>query len=251
MFRMTLLLVVCLAPYTTVRAADDWIDLIGPKTDLAVWKDPGTAWQVAGAVGLDPKNPRRLRAEAGQGILVNGGKGRAHDLVTRQSFGDIELHVEFLISKGSNSGVKFHGVYEIQILDSWGKKELTGDDCGGIYPRAELMPRYRYLDKGIAPRVNACRRPGEWQSLDAIFLAPRFQDGKKIANARLVKAVLNGKVIHDNVELKTPTGHLWQTPETARGPLLLQGDHGPVAFRNVRLRAYVPGGRDAFRNAPR
>jgi hypothetical protein len=222
-----------------ITANEDWIELIGAKQTLDVWKQPGEAWKWAGAVSLDPANPRRLSAKPGDGVLVNGAKGRARDLITRQTFGDIEVHVEFMIPKGSNSGVKFQGLYEIQIEDSWGKKELKGDDCGGIYPRAVLRPRYKYLDKGVPPRTNACKKAGEWQALDAIFLAPRFdRSGKKTANARLVKAVLNGKLIHEHVELKTPTGHLWTQPEMARGPLRLQGDHGPVAFRNVRVRAY-------------
>ena len=68
--------------------------------------------------------------------------------------------------------------------------------------------------------------------------APRFdKDGKKTANARIVKATLNGQVIHENVELLTPTGHNYTKPEMATGPLMLQGDHGPVAFRNVKVRA--------------
>jgi hypothetical protein len=135
--------------------------------------------------------------------------------------------------------VKFQSLYEIQIADSYGKKELTGADCGGVYPRAKLLPRYQYLDKGVPPRVNAARPAGEWQTLHAIFLAPRFdREGKKVANARLVKAVLNDKLIHEDVELKTPTGHNYTKKEVARGPLLLQGDHGPVAFRNVRVRPH-------------
>src|SRR5207249_188981 len=83
-------------------------------------------------------------AEAGT-IWVNG-PGRLPDLLTKQSFGDCEVHVEFLIPKGSNSGIKFHAVYEIQILDSAGKPtdKLTGDDLGGIYPRAELTPKYHH-----------------------------------------------------------------------------------------------------------
>jgi hypothetical protein len=170
--------------------------------------------------------------------LINGEKGTAADLYTKEKYGDVELHMEFCIPKGSNSGVKFHGHYEIQINDSFGKKDLTGDDCGGVYPRAELSPRYRHIDKGIAPRVNACKAPGEWQSLDVVFLAPRLdKDGKKIANAKLVKAMLNDQVIHENQELETPTGHNHTKKEVATGPLMLQGDHGPVAFRNIKVRA--------------
>jgi hypothetical protein len=76
--------------------------------------------------------------------------------------------------------------------------------------------------------------------LDIIFQAPRFDsDGKKARNARFVKVVLNGKVIHDDVELKTPTGNNWSKQEHATGPLFLQADHGPVAFRNIRVRPYL------------
>jgi hypothetical protein len=225
------------APVASGRAGEGgWIELIGPKA-RDVWRGPAKGWESAGDVGLNPDNPRLLVGKPGAGALVNGPKGRARDLLTKQAFGDVELHLEFLIAKGSNSGVKFEGLYEIQILDSWGKKKLTGNDCGGVYPRAELFPRYRYLDEGVPPRTNACKRPGEWQTLHVLFRAPRFDaSGKKVANARFVKVVLNGQVIHDDVELKWPTGANWNAKEVATGPLLLQGDHGPVAFRNVRVR---------------
>lgn len=227
-------------PSPFARGTDDagWIDLIG-EHGLEAWKEPKAKWVVAEEVTLDPKNPRRLAFKPGTGILVNGPTGRARDLLTRQAFGDVEAHVEFLIPRGSNSGVKFEGLYEIQILDSFGKKKVTGSDCGGIYPRAEREPAYHHIDEGTPPRTNACRRPGEWQTLDVIFLAPRFDAaGKKTAHARFLKVILNDQVIHENVEAKTPTGAAWHDKEVATGPLLLQGDHGPVAFRHVKVRPY-------------
>ena len=109
----------------------------------------------------------------------------------------------------------------------YGKKdtELKYGDCGGIYNTAP-------------PRTNACKAPGEWQTYDVVFRAPRFDAaGKKTANARFVKVVLNGEVIHEDVAVEYPTGSAWrQKKETPTGPLLLQGDHGSVAFRNVRIR---------------
>ncbi len=169
--------------------------------------------------------------------MVNGATGKTRNLLTKQDFKDIEAHFEFKIPKGANSGVKFEGLYEIQIFDSFGIAKPTASHCGGIYPRAELLPRYRYLDQGIPPRLNAARPSGQWQTLDVIFRAPRFDaEGKKLKNARFDKVVLNGQVIHEGIELKTPTGHAWQTKERATGPILLQGDHGPVAFRNIRVR---------------
>jgi Domain of Unknown Function (DUF1080) len=215
-----------------------WKELIGAN-GFSAWKGEKN-WEEVGDVTLDPANAKRLAPKPGKGVLWNGPNGRAHDLLSKDSFRDVELHVEFIIPKKSNSGVKFNGQYEVQILDSFGVAKPTGSDCGGIYPRAELAPSYRYLDKGTPPRVNAAKPAGEWQTLDVIFLEPRFDaDGKKTANARFVKVVLNGTVIHENVDQATPTGHAWTQKETATGPILLQGDHGPVAFRNIRVRPYI------------
>jgi hypothetical protein len=223
-------------PADPPRAADDgWIGLMAPDA----WKrfDPG--WIITDRVALDPERPTRLKAEPAEGgtIWVNGPRGRLPDLYTRQSFGDCEVHVEFLIAKNSNSGVKFHGVYEIQILDTAGKKNPSGNDSGGVYPRADTAKGYGYLDRGVPPKLNAAGPAGEWQTLDVVWRSPRFDAaGKKTANARIVKATLNGQVIHEDVEVKTPTGGNWEKPEAATGPLMLQADHGPVAFRNVRIK---------------
>jgi hypothetical protein len=202
---------------------------------LSAFRPTKGVWQEVGDVGLDPKNPRRLVAKEGKGVWYNG--GRTNDLFTKQKFADVAVHLEFNVPKGSNSGIKFHGHYEIQIDDSYGRKQVSGENCGGIYPRAEARPRYHHIDKGVPPRVNACRAPGEWQSLDITFIAPRFDaNGKKTANARIAQALLNGQVIHENLELLTPTGDRYKNAEMAEGLLMLQGDHGPVAFRNVRVR---------------
>lgn len=221
-----------------VRAADakndGWIVL---SDDLKAWKDPTGDWFLANSVRIDPKNDRRLAAEPGKGLMVNGKSGRTQDIVTRQQWGDVEVSLEFLIPNQSNSGVKFQGVYEVQITDSWKVAKPTGTDCGGIYPRAEKKPRYHHIDQGIAPLVNAAKKPGEWQKLEIVFYPPRFDAaGKKTANAMFEKVVLNGKLIHDHLEAPTPTGHNWHNKETPTGPLLIQADHGPVALRNVRVR---------------
>lgn len=233
---LTFSLAACAAGHAAALPQNDWTILLGDKS-LDAWKKSSPDWIIAGGVELDPKNPRLLRPLPGTGVFVNGPKGRLPDLLSKKDFGDLELHMEFCIPKGSNSGVKFHGLYEIQIFDSWHVRRPGGADCGGIYPRAELLPKYHHIDDGIPPLVNACKPPGQWQTLDAVFVAPRFNAaGKKIANARLTKVVLNGTVIHDNVELLTPTGNNYTKAEMATGPLLLQADHGPVAFRNVRVK---------------
>jgi hypothetical protein len=238
----TLLLAGCfLLPAVLTAAADErgWIDL----ATLDAWKAPAGDWLTVGSVALDADNPRKLTWQPGKGVLVNGPKGRTNNLITRDTYADLEAHVEFVVPKGSNSGVKLMGLYEIQILDSFGRKELTGDSCGGIYPRAEELPKYHHIDKGVPPKVNAAKPPGEWQTLDIVFKAPRFDaDGKKVQSARFVKVVHNGKLIHEDVEVSCPTGAAWRLrKEVARGPFLLQADHGPVAFRNVRIRPLGDG----------
>lgn len=215
--------------------ASDWVSLT--DDGLAAWKTPTGEWAVAGKVQLKAGDPKFLAYEEGAGILVNGPTGRTRNIVTKESFGSIEAHIEFLVPKGSNAGVKFEGLYEVQILDSFGVKTPTGSDCGGIYPRAELLPKYHHIDDGYPPKVNASKAPGEWQTFDIIFHAPRFDtSGKKVANARFEKVVLNGQVVQDDVELPCPTGHFYTRKEVPAAPLLLQADHGPVAFRNIRVR---------------
>ena len=209
-----------------------WVELTG----LDAWKAPVEGWSTVGSAGIDPKNPKRLAVESGAGVIYNGPTGKARNLVSKESFGDVELHVEFNIPKGSNSGVKFQAVYEVQIFDSFGVKTLKGSDCGGVYPRSEEKPKYHHIDDGHAPLVNASKPPGEWQVLDLTFLAPRLDaDGKKRANARIT-AVLNGQVVQDKLEVETPTGAAWKDKEKPTGPILVQADHGPVAFRNLKAR---------------
>ena len=204
---------------------------------LTAWSEPHGEWEVVKTVALDSKYPKQFSFSPGAGIMMNGPKGKTNNLLSKEKFGDSEVYVEFMIPQRSNSGVKFQGLYEVQIYDSWGVKNPTASDCGGVYPRAELLPRYHHIDKGTPPRVNASRPAGEWQTLDMIFQAPRFNaEGKKIANARFDKVMLNGQTIHENLELRTPTGHAWQDKEVAEGPILLQADHGPVAFRSVKVR---------------
>ncbi|GIW88782.1 MAG: hypothetical protein KatS3mg108_3106 [Isosphaeraceae bacterium] len=222
-------------------SGEGWICLTDGE-GLAAWRLPHGQWASVAGVRVRESDPRYLEAEPGRGpVLYNGPRGRTPNLISREWFGDVALRCQFLIPKGSNSGIKFAGLYEIQIADSYGKAVATASDCGGIYPRAELFPRYRHIDAGIPPRENACGEPGTWQSLEVVFRAPRFdQAGKKVRRARFERVVLNGKVIHEGVELAYPTGHAWQKAEVPEGPILLQGDHGPVAFRGLEVRRLEP-----------
>jgi hypothetical protein len=205
--------------------------------DLSQWRSPSPGWTVAQSVSLNPADPHLFVIHPGTGIFVNGPEGKEHNLFSKLEHGDAAIHVEFIVSSNSNSGVYIQGRYEVQILDSWGvsKDHLKYGDCGGIYQRWNWKTNKGY--EGNAPLLNASRRPGEWQSFDIIFRAPRFDDaGKKTENGRFIKVWQNGKLIHENVEVTGPTRSPGFENEAPLGPIMLQGDHGPVAFRNLRLK---------------
>ena len=213
---------------------------------LAHWRSPAGDWFAAADARQSDKDEKLIAATAVNAVgaaadkkfvLVNGAAGRTVNLITKDEYGDIEAHIEFMIPKGSNSGAYFMGRYEIQILDSYGVEKPKYGDCGGIYQRwADNMGF-----EGHAPQENASKAPGQWQSFDVIFRAPRFdKDGKKSANARFVKVVHNGKLIHENVDVTGPTRAATYDDEKATGPIMIQGDHGPVALRNFRVRKAAP-----------
>jgi hypothetical protein len=170
--------------------------------------------------------------------LLNGPNGRTVNLVTDEKFGDLELYLEFLLAKGSNSGVYLHGLYEVQIFDSWGSWEpMKTSDCGAIY--------HRWIDGqgvgGSPPSRNASRRPGQWQSFQIWFQAPRFDAaGRKVQNARFLRVLHNGLSVQENVEVEGPTRAHMPLEEAPLNPLMLQGDHGPVAFRHIYARPLRP-----------
>jgi len=210
-------------------------EIVFDGADFEGWREPKGDWLIADAVSLEPGKPERFTIGKGDGIMVNGRDGRTSDLITEREFGDIELYVEFCIPKHSNSGVYLQGRYEIQIYDSFGVEHdaYPGIECGGIYPRWI----HEQNVEGHSPRLNASFPAGEWQSFDIVFRAPRFDTtGKKVSNAKVVRVFHNGKVIQENVELTGPTRSAHWDDEKPLGPVLLQGDHGPVAYRNLRLK---------------
>jgi hypothetical protein len=207
--------------------------------DLSEWRGvSGTGnevsheWLVSGGVSVGSEHAERFDILAGQGVLVNGEDGDTANFATLEEFGDCDLHIEFVVPKGSNSGVYLMGRYEIQILDSWGADTLRFNTCGGVYAR--------WINEtavgGAPPRKNASRPPGTWQEYDIRFRAPRFgDDGRRTENARFDRVVWNGEVVHENVEVEGPTRGAMAEDEAAQGPLMLQGDHGPVAYRDIRI----------------
>ena len=191
--------------------------------DLTGWKlrsddKKKHSWAV-GTASVDSKGA--LAFASGGADMVNT-RGGGSDIYTEQEFGDCVVEAEVMVPKGSNSGIYLMGRYEVQILDSFGKDKLTYQDMGAIYSVA-------------VPKINACKKAGEWQKFVIEFQAPKFDGDKKTANAKFVKVTLNDVVLHENVEMKGPTPGGLTGKEAATGPIMFQGDHGPVAFRNIKV----------------
>jgi hypothetical protein len=145
------------------------------------------------------------------GMLVN--TPPSTDLVTDEKFRDFELHYEYMIPARSNSGVYLRGRYEIQIDDAYGR-EPESHQNGAIYGV-------------ITPKSNASKPAGEWQTVDARMVGDR------------TTVVLNGTKIIDNAQVRL-TGAALDDKEAEPGSLMLQGDHGKVTFRSVRIRPIKP-----------
>ncbi len=234
-----------------------------PLNDLSQFKQQAGNWQIVGDVvmsrtidvhhkaseGASKKKKKKskkvsqpqagpVQFVAGEGVLLNINDTEKKDnLFTTWEHGDIDLELEVMLPKGSNSGIYLQGRYEVQLFDSWGRDDPMFTDIGGIYKNREKDPLKNF--SGKAPYTNAARAPGLWQKLYISFQAPRFNaNGEKIANAVFLKVILNGVLIHDNVEVQNFTGGPMEKNEKAKGPLMIQGDHGPVAFRNIRYLAF-------------
>jgi hypothetical protein len=223
-----------LAAIASTTAAEDndnakTVSLINGR-DLAGWKfiGKGTNQWTYGKAAMNPDVPAKLMIVGPGDELISTNK--TVNLSSEAVFGDCVVEVEFMVGKAtagtevdSNSGVKMMNIYEVQIFGSYGVTNPGTTDCGAIY-------------RENAPLVNACKPPGEWQKLVIDFRAPRFDEsGKKIANAKFVKVTLNGRVVQDNVEIAHGTNVSRKAPEHPTGPIYLQGDHGAVAFRNLKV----------------
>lgn len=200
----------------------DAIALFNGK-DLAAWKQQNgkpAAWNVRDGY-----------------FEVAAGKG---DLVTKEAFGDCQLHVEWASpnpSKGhdqepGNSGVYLQSLYEIQVLESHNNKTYADGQAGAIYCQ-------------YPPLVNPARPPGEWQTYDIIFHAPRFSADTKLQEPATLTLLFNGLLAHDHAVLTGPTDYMKRPPyhvTPAKLPLLLQ-DHGaPVRYRNIWIRELAAAG---------
>ena len=156
------------------------------------------------------------------------------DIETKEHFGDFQLHIEWATpsevkgdSQGrGNSGVFLMGLYEVQVLDGYANLTYADGITAAIYGQ-------------FPPLVNACRKPGEWQTYDVAFTAPRF-DGQRLVSPAYITILHNGVLVHNHREMLGPTGHRilpsYDEPHGPKGPLKLQ-DHGdPVRYRNIWVR---------------
>ncbi len=154
---------------------------------------------------------------------------------TKREFQDFQLHVEWRTpsevageSQGrGNSGIFLQGVYELQVLDNYNNRTYRNGQAGSIY-------------KQYAPLVNVCKAPGEWQTYDVIYTAPRFNEDSTYFTRPAVTVLQNGVLVQNHVELRGPTEYIgipeYSVKLHGNGPVILQ-DHGnPVSFRNIWIR---------------
>lgn len=174
--------------------------------------------------------PAAWKVENGYMEVVKG----SGSIRTKEGFGDCQLHVEWASPAGvvgagqgrGNSGVFLMDTYEVQILDCYHNKTYPDGMTASVYGQ-------------YPPLVNACRKPGEWQTFDIVFHPPRFDAGGKLLHPALMTVFHNGILVHDDVELTGPTAHKDRPPyevHAGKLPISLQ-DHGhPVRFRNIWIR---------------
>jgi hypothetical protein len=173
------------------------------RTKMPVW---GTPIKLLNANSLDGWHAMgENQWEVKNGVLTSPRSGA--NLVTDKSFSDFKLHIEFMYPKGSNSGIYLRGRYEVQVIDSKGQEPLK-DLFAGVYGF-------------IAPTEMVAKNAGEWQTYDITLVG------------RMITLVANGKTVICNQEIPGITGGALNSDEGSPGPLLIQGDHGPVSYRNI------------------
>ena len=214
-------------PGATPGAAPSDATVLFDGRDLSKWVQRGTGADVN--VLRDPKWTVR------DGYFETG--ARTGSLYSRDSFGDVQLHVEWAAptvvagnSQGrGNSGIFLMGLYEIQVLDSFENRSYADGQAGAIYGQ-------------WPPLANPARKPGEWQSYDIVFEAPRF-DGQALKSPAYVTVFLNGVLMHNRKEIMGPTVHralATYESQPAEDALVLQDHQQPVRYRNIWARR-VPG----------
>jgi hypothetical protein len=177
------------------------------------WGKPVTLFDGKTLEAWQPIGGGQSQWSVAEGIMRNAKRGA--NFVTVQKFDDFKLHLEFRVPKGENSGVYLRGRYELQIDDAAGL-EASSHHLGGLYGF-------------IAPSENVARAAGEWQTMDVTLVG------------RMLTYTLNGTMVICNREIPGITGGALDSAEADPGPLMLQGDHGPVDFRNIVITPAAAG----------
>ena len=202
--------------------------------NLEGFKSASENWEIVGDI-QGKYDSESLNPSKGSGILYNNFKKEiqfkeGRNLFTKFNHGDIYLELDIMVAEGSNAGIYFQSRYEVQILDSWNSKAPTSSDMGGIYERWSGDKGF----EGNAPLKNASLAPGLWQHMEISFQAPKFDAaGKKIMNAKFNFIKLNGAILHENIFVTGPTRSSAAEDEKLLAPIMFQGDHGVVAFKNI------------------
>ncbi|MCF2486550.1 family 16 glycoside hydrolase [Dyadobacter sp. CY347] len=210
-----------------------------PLNDLSAFTTKSDNWKIVGNAAADISKENVLTTTRGKGVLActheKGKYGNQYELISNFKHGDLDIELDFMLTKGSNSGIYLQGNYEVQLFDSWGKKTAKYNDNGGIYERwNDSKPEGEKGYEGYAPRFNVAKAPGLWQNIKISYQAPRFDaNGKKTSNAVFLSIVLNGVTIHENVEVSGPTRGSLTGEDVAMGPIRIQGDHGSLAIKNI------------------
>ena len=206
--------------------------------NLESFQAPTANWKLVGDVEAGYSDTA-LNTAKGLGILHNDFSRSiqnkpVHNLVTKMEHGDMLLEFDFMMAKGSNSGFYFQSRYEVQLFDSWGVKAPRYSDVGGLY---QTIKKGNGVS-GKAPMKNAALAPGLWQHMEISFQAPRFDAaGSKTADARFIYVKLNGVTLHENINVDGPTISASFSDEKPYGPLMIQGDHGTFAIKNLKYLA--------------
>ncbi len=210
---------------------------VAPRAPMTMFKlpsspPPGAVVLLGGKQEQIPANfYKRYSKNAGDWTVDAEGATtpKADDLTSQMEFGDCTIHAEFQCSVDAagksigegNSGIGLQGRYEVQMYDSFGHKP-SPIECGAFFSQK-------------APLVIASRKAGEWQTFDIIFRAPRFDPAGTVTEKARATVFLNGVLVQNNEEFNGPTGIQYGElkGQVKTGPIILQGDHSPVHFRNV------------------
>ena len=195
--------------------------------DLSEFRPVQDDWVISGSTISNFDKNGDMSVENGVGILANVNEsGSPSSITTILEHGDFELDLEVLVPMGSAYKLLLQSRYPLWVADSADSPEPSVQSMGGI--------------QDSSPLINAARAPGLWQRIQLFFRAPKFDgDGNKIANAKFESVSLNGFLIHKDVELNGPDESSAFSDEVGIAPLMIIGDKGPIAFRNIKYKAFL------------